>query len=424
GERVDKIKPGRYYGATLTAVGTLEWVEMNVVSTKDDDIKAWFLFGVLEPITPVRGTVKAPGHATGATNDDTPRETPVMSTEDAPSPSTTEAVTENPPGAGVNKMEPGLYYGAASITIGTLEWVEMNVVLSADDDVKAWFLFGNSDEKVRMPREPLEAKRREHTTIALKRKRGHHYIQVSVGESETIPSSNCWGFREKKKCLTKLRPVYDKFSIAQNLVLTSLFHLCRTSDDWVIFFGSEGIRTNVEKVSSPVIMKRQHRPVEEPVSRTPEGVLHPITPVRSTSKAPGRVTGATNDDTLRKTTVMTPEATPSPSTTEGVIEKPSGGGVNKIEPGLYYGATSTAIGTLGWIEMTVLLSLGENINAWFLFGNSTMSDRMPREENTTVVLKRKSGEKKIQAAIGHEIYTSTRRNCWALSRKPTSRTMI
>ncbi|KAF4745354.1 hypothetical protein FOZ63_002635, partial [Perkinsus olseni] len=147
GERVDKIKPGRYYGATLTAVGTLEWVEMNVVSTKDDDIKAWFLFGVLEPITPVRGTVKAPGHATGATNDDTPRETPVMSTEDAPSPSTTEAVTENPPGAGVNKMEPGLYYGAASITIGTLEWVEMNVVLSADDDVKAWFLFGNSDEK-------------------------------------------------------------------------------------------------------------------------------------------------------------------------------------------------------------------------------------------------------------------------------------
>ncbi|KAF4654120.1 hypothetical protein FOL46_008860, partial [Perkinsus olseni] len=279
---------------------------------------------VLDPITPVKGTVKAPGHATGATNDDTPRETPVMSTEDTPSPPTTEAVTENPPGVGVNKMEPGLYYGAASTTIGTLEWIEMNVLLSADDDVKAWFLFGNSDEKVRMPREPLEAKRRKHTTIALKRKRG---------------------------------------------------------------------------------------------------VLDPITPVKGTVKAPGHATGATNDDTPRETPVMSTEDTSSPSTTEAVTENPPGGGVNKMEPGLYYGATST-FGTLGWIEMTVLPSRGEDINAWFIFGNSTMSDRMPREEDTTVVLKRKSRGGNIQATIGYEMYYITRRNCWALSRELTTVTMV
>ncbi|KAF4689566.1 hypothetical protein FOZ60_001545 [Perkinsus olseni] len=555
GKKVDKIKQGRYYGTVSTAIGTLEWIEMNVVSSADDDVKAWFLFGnsnkrvrmprepleakrrehttialkrklghsyiqismgesetipsnncwgfgkkkeyvtklrpvyekfsiaqnliltalfrlcrtsdnwviffgneglrenvervsspvimkrqhrhveepsstttdgVLDPITPVRSTLQAPGHVTGATNHDTLRETPAMSTEDTPSPSTTEAVTQNPPGAGVNKMEPGLYYGAAATTIGTLEWIEMNVLLSADDDVKAWFLFGNSNEKVRMPREPHEAKRREHATIALKRKRGHYHIQVIVGESETIPSSNCWGFRKKKEYITELRPVYDKYSIAQNLAVTSLFHLCRTSDNWVIFFGSEGIRENVVKVSSPVIIKRQHMHVEEPSARITEGVLDPRTPVRSTMKAPGHVTGATNDDTLRETPVMSTEATPSPSTTAdvtAVTENPSGEVVNKMEPGLYYGVTST-FGTVGWIEMTVLASTSEDINAWFIFGNSTMSDRMPREEDTTVVLKRKSLGGKIQATIKYELYTITRRNCWALSTQLTSVTML
>ncbi|KAF4759224.1 hypothetical protein FOZ63_002965, partial [Perkinsus olseni] len=297
-------------------------------------------------------------------------------------------------GREVDKIEPGRYYGATS-TVGKLGWIEMNVLPSEDDGVQTWFLFGNAtmNESVRMPRTPLEASGREHTTVVLNRIRGHFSFRVSVGELETVPSSNCWGFPRSKRYITKLRPVYESFSIPNNHFLTASFHLCWASGNWIVFFGGEAKRKNVIEVSLPVIIKRQYENKGETSSRTADGILDPTAPVRSTLNNLGHMTGGTKDHTLWSTPVRTPRATPSPST---VTENASGEGVNKIRPGYYYGATST-VGTLGWIGMNVLLSADDDIRAWFLFGNARTNARVSSEKDMTVALKRESDGSKIQA---------------------------
>ncbi|KAF4749816.1 hypothetical protein FOZ63_011782, partial [Perkinsus olseni] len=46
----------------------------------------------------------------------------------------------------IHKPKPGRYYGNTS-TVGTLEWMTMQVLPTVNDDIKAWFLFSSSSDE-------------------------------------------------------------------------------------------------------------------------------------------------------------------------------------------------------------------------------------------------------------------------------------
>ncbi|KAF4689546.1 hypothetical protein FOZ60_001524 [Perkinsus olseni] len=152
----------------------------------------------------------------------------------------------------INKPKPGHYYGNTS-TVGTLKWMTMEVLPTVNDDIKAWFRFSSSSDEVRMPLEDPTG----NATVVLRQKRAGRSLQTTVRGNRAIPRNSCWVLPRNQMHTVELRRVYDRSSIEAGVHLTSSFHLCWASGDWVVFFGSASrCQTQIDEVLLPVIMKK------------------------------------------------------------------------------------------------------------------------------------------------------------------------